>query len=432
MAKRLLSVLAFSALAGLMSQATAASEYKAIYSFCAQAGCTDGELPFSGVILDPSGTLYGATLGGGAVNEGAGAVFALVPDGDGWQYQVLYSFCSQPLCADGESPAGGLIEDLQGNLYGTTQIAGGPGDGGTVFKLTHDAARTAWTYSKLHTFCIKRKKCPDGLNPNSALTYQGAASGAPYDGVSPLYGTTGVGAAPGNVYQLTPGSGGTWTLTVVYDFCTQEGCPAGYGPSFGLIMDGSGDLFVNTLRGSSGGSAGGIAELTQNQGTWTAKQIYGFCSTIACSDGGAPFGKLTLDAAGDLFGTTKADGKYSGGVLFELSPTKHKWKERVLYNFCHRKNCADGAAPLGGVTMDGAGNLIGTTSDYGAMRDGGTVFRYAEGKLQLLYTFCQQQDSCADGNAPTSAPIVDGAGNIFGTTYFGGAANEGTIYEITP
>ena len=425
-------MLAALVMAGLTSQNAAASEYKAIYSFCALAGCSDGALPLSGLILDPSGTFYGVTLsGGGPGNSQAGVVFALVPDGAGWKNQPLYSFCSQPLCADGESPIGGLIEDVQGNLYGTASIAGGPGDGGVVFKLSHDAARTTWTYSKLHTFCIKRKKCPDGKNPNSTLTYRGAASGAPYDGVSPLYGTTGQGAAAGNVYQLTPGSGGTWTPTVVYDFCAQTDCPAGYAPGGGLIMDGSGHLFVNTSRGSGGDSGGGIVELTQKRSTWKAKQIYGFCAKIACEDGGGPLGKLLLDAAGDLIGTTQFDGANSGGVIFELSPAKRKWKERVLYSFCHLHNCADGAWPRGGVTMDGSGNLIGSTSDYGAKRNGGTVFRYGAGTFDVLYTLCQQ-DSCTDGVFPLSAPVVDGAGNIFGTTYFGGAANQGVIYEITP
>jgi uncharacterized repeat protein (TIGR03803 family) len=424
-------VLAVSLLIGALSPA-AASHYQVIHSFCAESNCADGAYPSSGVIRDPSGTLYGVALSGGyAGSSSAGVVYALAPDGDGWQYQVLYSFCSQPLCADGESPTAGLIEDVQGNLYGTAQIAGGPGDGGVVFKLTHDAARTNWTYSKLHTFCIKRKKCPDGGNPSSALTYPGAASGALYDGVSPLYGTTGFGNEPGNVYELSPNTDGTWTATVVYTFCTETGCPVGFVPGGGLVMDAGGHLFVNTLKGYSGQS-GGIVELTQKHAAWTAKRIYSFCSAFDCFDGDGPIGNLAFDAAGDLVGTAEYDGEHTYGTLYALVPKNRKWKQRVLYRFCRLENCTDGGEPRGGVTIDGAGNLIGTTSDYGAQAGGGTVFRYSAGKFELLYTFCQQA-SCTDGNFPQSAPITDSAGDIFGTTDSGGANySHGTIYEITP
>ena len=420
-------------LAGLGSQGAAASGYKVIYSFCSQDGCADGDFPHAALIRDPSGTLYGTTESGGAGN--GGTIFALVPDGTDWQYQVLYSFCSQPFCVDGYKPLAGLIEDGEGNLYGTASDGGsGRKHFGAVFKLTHNAARTAWTYSEIYGFCTKHKKtCPDGVGPNSALTYRGAASGAPYDGVSPLYGTTLLAGLFGGgvVYQLTPGSGGTWTQSVVYAFCSQSACIGNYAPAGGLIVDGGGNLFLNTSREPFGGD-GAIVELTQKHGTWKATQLHAFCSEIPCDDGGIPLGQLLLDAAGNVIGTTQIGGKNNEGTLFELSPTKRKWKERVLYSFCSEQNCADGASPIGGVTMDGAGNLLGTTEVSGSgLRSGGTVFRYGAGTLDVLYSLCQQ-DSCADGNFPVSAPIVDPAGNIFGTTVTGGAAGHGVIYEITP
>ena len=425
MAKNALCALVVLGLAGLTSQSAAASEYKVLYSFCAQPGCADGRSLAAGLLRDPSGTLYGVAAEGGANN--GGTVFALTPNGDDWQLQVLYSFCAQPQCADGQQLSEGLIEDAQGNLYGTTRY--GDGGAGTAFKLTHDAARTNWTFSLLYTFC-RASGCADGQIPNSRLTYQGAASGASYDGVSPLYGTTqaGGGTQGGVVYQLTPRAQGGWKQTVIDDLCIGSGCTMGYAPGSGLIVDDKGNLFLNTFHGGNA-DGGAIIELTRKHGAWKATQLYSFCAAADCTDGKAPFGAFLRDAAGNLFGTTYYGGVVeNGGTLFELSPVRHGWKQKVLYNFCSKSKCKDGAAPMG-VAADGAGGLIGTAASGGRHGDSGTAFRFDARKLDLLYSFCQGKH-CSDGTVPESPPLVDGAGNIFGTTSEGGTG--GVIYEITP
>ena len=420
-----LAALVVLALASVTSQGASASTYKVLYSFCSQMNCADGGDGLAGLLRDPSGALYGAAFMGGAHNQGT--VFALTQSAGSWQYQVLYSFCAELHCTDGALPKTALIEDTQGNLYGTT--LGGGAQNGTVFKLTHDAGRTAWTLTQLYVFCSSGGSCTDGTAPNSSLTYKGAASGAAYDGVSPLYGTTqvGGGSQAGVVYQLTPTESGPWTQTVLDDLC--RSCGTGITPGGGAIMDESGNLFVNTTSGGAAGD-GTIIELSQKHNKWKATQIYSFCAAKNCRDGTAPGGRLVLDAMGDLIGTAIAGGKKDGGALFELSPAGHKWKEQVLYNFCRKKNCADGDEPVG-VALDGAGNIIGTAQSGGTSANMGTAYRFNGGTFDLLYQFCQDADSCSDGEQPESPPVADGSGNLFGTTYQGGLGG-GVIYEITP
>jgi uncharacterized repeat protein (TIGR03803 family) len=174
-----------------------------------------------------------------------------------------------------------------------------------------------------------------------------------------------------------------------------------------------------------------VVELSAKHGTWSISRLYAFCAAKKCKDGENPSGQLLLDATGDVIGTTLTGGKKGSGTVFELSPKGRKWKEQVLYSFCSLKKCKDGWQPPGGVAMGGSGNLIGTASSGGNAANGGTVFSLDAGMLDTLYTFCRE-DSCSDGSQPLSAAIADGSGNIFGTTYQGGDAGDGVIFEITP
>jgi uncharacterized repeat protein (TIGR03803 family) len=155
-----------------------------LYSFCAQGGdeCTDGENPEARVIRDPSGNLYGTTPYGGAYGEGT--VFELTPPATGqtaWTESVLYSFCAHGGrdCTDGSYPEAGLIRDMSGNLYGTTEDGGTDG-GGTVFELSPNKAYTAWTESVLYSFCAHRD-CTDGSYPEAGVIRDKSGN---------LYGTT--------------------------------------------------------------------------------------------------------------------------------------------------------------------------------------------------------------------------------------------------
>jgi len=161
--------------------------------------------------------------------------------------------------------------------------------------------------------------------------------------------------------------------------------------------------------------------------------LYSFCSLQNCFDGSSTNAGLVEGANGSFFGTTPQGGAYYDGTVFEISPSG---KFSLLYTFCSRKNCTDGANPIAGLIQGADGNLYGTTS-HGGLYGSGTVFEItAAGKLTTLYSFCaDDQSRCLDGAIPYGALVQDANGNLFGTTVsggYGGARNgAGTIFEIT-
>ncbi len=180
----------------LTSLARAATE-KILYSF---SGTADGSGPNAAVIFDASGNLYGTTEEGGST--GSGVVFKLTPNSGGtWSESVLYSFAGE---TDGYLPAGSLIFDSAGNLYGTT-YGGGSEGGGTVFKLSPTTSGP-WTKTILLNFTG-----PNGSAPQANLIFDAAGN---------LYGTTENGGSleGGTVFQLVPGTGGTWTQNILFNF----------------------------------------------------------------------------------------------------------------------------------------------------------------------------------------------------------------------
>ena len=196
---------------------------KVIYAF--QHG---GSLPFSGVIFDPAGNLYGTTYGGGI---GWGVVYELLPSGSGWIENDLYIFQGWN---DGNYPTGGLIFDLSGNLYGCTTIGGSRG-GGTVFKLSPSGGN--WTLTVLYSFE------PGGGGPASSLVMDAAGN---------LFGTTsGDGThSYGNVFKLVP-SGSSWIYTDLHDF---TGGLDGWNPIAGVTLDANGNLYGTAYYGGTGSS----------------------------------------------------------------------------------------------------------------------------------------------------------------------------------
>jgi uncharacterized repeat protein (TIGR03803 family) len=418
-----------------------ASTLTTIYSFCPQADCTDGAFPQAALIMDASGNLYGTTPAGGDVGTDGhreGTVFELIPNANktAWTFKRLHSFCAKKNCSDGAEPTASLILDTNGNLYGTTSFGGVEGRG-NVFELSPTGHK--WSLKVLHEFCkAGATGCTDGVEPNRALTYAGAASGLPYDGTSPLYGVTPSGGSfphgstpdAGTVFVLKPGAGGKWSERVVYSFCANAGCnPRLPTPSSALVVDASGKLYGTT---SDDGFNGNVFRLASNaRGThWTETTPYTFCALAQCADGQAPEGDtLFLDGSGNLYGTTEEGGNNtSSGVVFKLNPAGPTLT--VLYDFCSQSSCADGGFPLAGVIMDSSGNLFGTTSGGGSARQG-TVFELSDGGYQTLYSFCSLTN-CTDGSDPEAGLIADASGNLFGTTISGGANGSGTVFEVLP
>ena len=433
---------------------------KTLHQFCSQVAehrCTDGDGPQAGLIADAAGNLYGTTgFGGAGANGGTyggGTVFELAPPpagGTEWTETVLYSFCSQAGCTDGNAPAAGLLLDASGNLYGTTS-AGGANGGGAVFELAPPAAgQTEWSETVLYSFCSQGgKSCTDGDGPLADLIT---------DAVGNLYGTTAYGGAQGGgtVFELTPPPvGGTeWTATVLHNFCSlgSQSCVDGVFPFAGLIMDAKGNLYGTTYYGGDtmymGVGGGTVFELTPPPagGTeWTETVLYNFCSRGGenCTDGEHPRAGLIMDAKGNLHSTTNlGGGGEGGGTVFVLTPgTNTKWRETVLYSFCSKGggDCTDGAYPYAGLITDAVGNLYGTTVGPGL---GGMAFELTHTagipwRQTVLYGFCSKPHGkrCADGKSPEAGLILDASGDfLYGTTArtntTGGHPRGGTVFEL--
>ena len=412
------------------SAAPAQAGESVVYSF---QGAPDSAAPIAGLVSDQHGALYGTTSSGGmgsscAVYSGCGTVFMLTPPDPGhthWTRTVLYSFCSMSNCADGEGPLGGLILDREGALYGTTAQGGNANNDGTVFKLTPPATgQTPWTESVLYSF----QGGTDGAHPYAGLIFdqQGA-----------LYGTTQQGAENstcsygcGSVFKLTPpvaGGQSSWSESVIYSFCSLSGCTDGAYPASGLIFDREGALYGTNYSGGSV-AHGTVFKLTPpaaGQSSWSESVLYSFCSRTNCPDGAYLYAGVIFDQHGALYGTTNSGGNSDSGTVFKLTPPtggQTPWTESVLYSFCSQNSCSDGGFPQGGLILDQEGALYGTTEQGGNANDGGTVFKLTPPAAgQTLWTETVLHSFCSQNNC------TDGASPDAGLI----AGVQGALYGTT-
>jgi uncharacterized repeat protein (TIGR03803 family) len=404
--------------------AWAQSHYKSLYTF---TGGNDGSQPYAGVILDRAGNLYGTTMfgGSGSCGLGCGTVFKLTPNVNGrWTETVLHSFVG----TDGGFPHAGLIFDPAGNLYGTTYLYGNSVGGGlgNVFKLAPQADGS-WTESVLHVF----NGGSDGMFPYASLIFDQAGN---------LYGTTIYGGSGlcdqgcGTVFKLMPSADGSWAESVLYNFV--GGAQDGYYPEAGLTFDGAGNLYGTTTFGGPYGW-GTVFKLTPNtDGSWTESVLYFF----TFGGGGVSYAGLIFDATGNLYGTTENGGDTTClnagcGAIFKLAQnSKGVWNEMTLHQFTGGK---DGGQSSGGLLLDQAGNLYGTTSEGGNVNYcGGTgcgvVFKLAPNSKGRWNEMVLQPFVDRPGAHPNSGLIFDAAGNLYGTTGGDGATTFGSVFEITP
>jgi uncharacterized repeat protein (TIGR03803 family) len=214
---------------------------------------------------------------------------------------------------------------------------------------------------------------------------------------------------------------------ILYSF---GGSTDGGNPQPGLVLDSKGNLFGTTLNGGANFS-GTVFEVTPNSdGTWTEQVLHSFSGFTGTGDGALPFGGLTFDAQGNLYGCTNAGGANFNGTVFELSPGPNgTWTEKVLYSFA---GGSDGFSPFGGVTFDSAGNLYGTTHS-GGTQGFGTAFELIPGSNgtwthNILHSFT----GAGDGSNPFSALAFDAAGNLYGATELGGANDYGVVFQLVP
>jgi len=300
----------------------------------------DGEFPYAGVTMDQAGNLYGTTFEGGNTggecgSDGCGTVFELKPEGSGWILNPLYSF-SGP---DGANPGARVIIGPDGSLYGTT-TDGGAANYGTVFRLRPPAAvcKTAlcpWTQTVLYSF----QGGLDGEYPeygDLVFDQQGNIYGTtPYGGVFNCFE-----ASCGLVFELTPSNGG-WTESVLYSF---QGENDGGIPFAGLIFDTAGNLYGTTALGGAD-DEGVVYKLTPSGSGWTESVIHSFPYDAS------PYGGLIFDRIGNLYGVTNASTG-DETVVYELTPAGGGWTFNQLYSFS--------VGSYAKLTMDPAGNLYGT------------------------------------------------------------------------
>lgn len=275
-----------------------------------------------------------------------------------------------------------------------------------------------------------------------------------------LYGTTRLGGNQtgchingcGTVFELSPQTDGTWQETVLYNFCSSGGssCLDGYMPEAGLVLDEAGNLYGTTFNGGAHCCGGTVFELSPPQlpgGAWTYTVLYNFCSVMqgnVCEDGSGSHSQLAIDAVGNLYGTTTAGGSghntqklFGNGTVFELSPSANGWTETVLYSFCTQglgNVCPDGDFPNAGVTFDKAGNLFGTTEFGGGTQhlNAGTLYKLwpenGAWKQTVLVSFYPSHRGFP---SPAGSVSIDPAGNLYSTTSAGGMAG-GSVFRLSP
>jgi uncharacterized repeat protein (TIGR03803 family) len=417
-------IAAFAALAlSPFAQANAATTYKDVYDFCPQVGCTDGAHPAAGLTPDGAGNFYGTASNGGDSNSD-GTVFKLSPAGRGLKLTTVYTFCTQMNCTDGKTPNGPPIIDVNGNIYGTATFGGNANNGGVIYELTPKGR--SWIFRVLHTFC-SLANCTDGGSPAfEKLTYAGAMSGAPYDGTSPLYGTTGVQSV---VFSFTPAGR---RYKVLYRFCPKAGCADGNTPYSGVILDGNGKLYGTTLVGGAT-NAGVVYELAPQGTRWVETVLHTFCIQAGCPDGGAPWAAPVMDGAGMLYGTAYQGGANNGGIAWRVIPNGRQSRFSILHDFCVAADCADGKTPFAGLTLDASANLYGLVAGGGA-NNGGTLFRLS-GKNHTTFAVVESLGGASTPGAVCAGDLtLDSAGALFGTCSQGGSTSalSGDVFKLTP
>lgn len=325
----------------------------------------NGAGPQVGLMRSANGDLYGTADEGGIYNAqvcpaGCGVAFRLDKTGK----EIFYRFKGPP---DGFYPGSVPVEDSSGNLYGTTSLGGpSPGGLGAVFKIDPRGREKI-----LYSFTGYADGCYAG-------------GGVVLDEGGNLYGVANQGGSDfceygfGTVFKLTQSG----QFSVIHTFVGGDGAY----PGSNLTWDAQGNLYGVTSEGGSSpecfymGGCGTVFELSPKEnGTWTEKVLYSFCSQSGCTDGLEPSGSVSRDASGNLYGTTFFGGTYRNcngdecGVAFKLAPDG---AETVLHDFT---GGSDGAFPTGGLVLDAAGSIYGSTEAGGTTCDGsdtcGVVFK---------------------------------------------------------
>jgi uncharacterized repeat protein (TIGR03803 family) len=332
-----------------------------------------------------NGNLYGTTSVGGA--NGDGTVFQITMGGT---LTTMHNFNHlSPI--DGSQPYAGLLQARDGNLYGTT-TRGGSHNAGIVYRIT-----IGRTLKALHDLDYSS----DGALPYSALAM--ATNGA-------LYGTAPDGGGGAGTAFLITSFG---QFSAIYRFGAH-----GSQPVAGLVQASNGNFYGTTAMGGLY-SCGTLFEITPG-GTFT------WLHDFTGGDGCYPQGTLVEGIDGDLYGTAPAGGAHNGfnaGTAFKIS-------QSGSFTLLHVFDRTDGEGSSGALIQASDGNFYGTTYGGGA-NSKGTIFKMTpDGTVTTLYSFCPQSH-CPDGADPVAGLVQGTDGKFYGTTYYGGGGNHGTVFSLS-
>jgi uncharacterized repeat protein (TIGR03803 family) len=392
----------------------------------------------AGVTLDKSGNLYGTTLWGGSglYCNGCGTVYRLSRGPSEWFLTTLHDFNGIPPDADygdGAYPISRVIFGPDGTLYGTTYYGGEVGEGGVVYNLTLPRSNLCgtgycrWTETLSHRFSHKE----DGWDPGGGDLL--------FDKQGNIYGTTVSSTTRraywGTVFKMTRTADG-WSEKVIYGFPPNG--DEGVTPNSGVIFGPDGNLYGTTSLGgdlgcdSGGEGCGTVYRLSRVGDNWVNSVVYRFHGT---TDGAYPFGGLVFDHDGNLYGTTTHGGAGSGGTVFMLEPQGDSWAFHLIWSLDRPVGEAFHPGPASSLVIDRDGSVIGSTvadGPYGA----GTVFKLTKTdtgwKYTSLYDFCAEGGWCEIDGYYAGNVAMNAAGNLYGTTTYGGKYFAGVVWEITP
>jgi uncharacterized repeat protein (TIGR03803 family) len=283
-----------------------------------------------------------------------------------------------------------------------------------ILMFVGDAIAAGPTERVLHRF----RGGKDGSAPSAGLIADKAGN---------LYGTTTNGGAGscqggcGTVFELSPAAAGRWTETVLYSF---TGGNDGAIPQTGLTFDAAGNLYGTTIHGGTLGD-GTVFQLTAPATAGRGRTLNVLHSFVGPTEGEYPWGSLTFDQAGNLYGPTLFGGRFGGGTIYQLAAPAMAggaWTLNVLHHF---KGVTDGLDPAGALIIDSKGALYGTTY-------GGTVFKevppatgHTAWTLQVLHNFNSVLGL-------SGGLLAAKNGVLYGATALGGSVNEGTVFSLTP
>ena len=356
-------------------------------------GSNGADPHYVNLVQGEDGQLYGTTF----VSTGSGGTVFKVTTGGA--LTTLHTFCQggEP-CLDGAQPNAGLLLNENGDFFGTT-MNGGANNDGTVFEIS-----PVGTLSTVHSFDMT-----DGAQPQVALI-QGRST-------ANMYGTTALGGTNnvGTIFQLDS----ALAFSSLHSF---DGADGDY-PNVSLTLGTNGNFYGATVEG--GGGTGTIYQMTPGGAFST---LHTFKPAQAAGASGA----LVEGSNGNFYGTDIGGGN-GNGTIYEITPAG---QVTVLYTFCSKTDCTDGSTPYAGLILGSDGNFYGTTSEGGTNTTEcnpgcGTIFEITPGgKFTTLYNFCSLA-KCADGSQPQGGLVQDTNGTFYGTTYYGGTSDLGTIYSLS-